>query len=80
MNVRVYLITDEIVPIVDTILRLPTEKLLKVMQAGMQLNFIMNSWARLATRCWWSLPLLPGIPKQHLITSRPLWFEFSLER
>jgi len=31
MNVRIYLITDAIVPIVDTILRLPTEKLLKGM-------------------------------------------------
>jgi len=38
MNVRVYSITDAITPIVDTILHLPTEKLLKGMQAGMQLE------------------------------------------
>jgi len=38
MNVRVCLITSAIVPIINTILRLPTEKLLKGMQAGMQLE------------------------------------------
>jgi len=32
MNVRIYLITDAVVPIVDTRLRLPTETLLKGMQ------------------------------------------------
>jgi len=38
MNVRIYLITDAIVSIVDTRLRLPTETLLKGMQAGIQLE------------------------------------------
>jgi len=38
MNVRIYLIADAIVSIVDTRLRLPTETLLKGMQAGMQLE------------------------------------------
>ena len=51
MIVRIYLITDAIVSIVDTRLRLQTEILLKGMQAGMQLEFITNIWARLATRC-----------------------------
>jgi len=37
MNVRIYLITDAIVSIVDTRLRLPTETLLKGMKEGMQL-------------------------------------------
>jgi len=37
MNVRTYLITDAIVLTVDTRLRLPTETLLKGMQAGIQL-------------------------------------------
>jgi len=37
MNVRIYL-TDAIVSIVDRSLRLPTETLLKGMQAGMQLE------------------------------------------
>jgi len=37
MNVRIYLITDAIVSTVDTRLRLPTERLLKGMHAGMQL-------------------------------------------
>jgi len=36
MNVRIYLITDAIVSIKDTRLRLPSETLLKGMQAGMQ--------------------------------------------
>jgi len=35
----IFLITDAIVSIVDTRLRLPTEILLKGMQAGMQLEF-----------------------------------------
>jgi len=35
MNVRIYLITDAIVSIVHTRIRLPTETLLKEMQAGM---------------------------------------------
>jgi len=38
MNVRIYLITGAIVSIVDTRLRLPTETLLKGMQAGMPLE------------------------------------------
>jgi len=37
MNDRIYLITDAIVSIVDTRLRLPTETLLKGMKEGMQL-------------------------------------------
>jgi len=39
MNVRIHLITGAVVSIVDTRLRLPTETLLKEMQAGMQLEF-----------------------------------------
>jgi len=38
MNVRIYLITDAIVSIADTRLRLPTETLLKGMQARIQLE------------------------------------------
>jgi len=38
MNVRIYLITDAIVSIIDTRIRLPTETLLRGMQAGMQLE------------------------------------------
>jgi len=38
INVRIYLITGAIVSIVDTRLRLPTQTLLKGMQAGMQLE------------------------------------------
>ena len=74
MNVRICLITDVIVLIVYTRLRLPPETLLKGMQVGMQLwlNFITNVWARLATRYGWASPLLPGLPKQHLLTLRPL--------
>jgi len=39
MNIRIYLITNAIISIVVTRLRLPTEILLKGMQAGMQLEF-----------------------------------------
>jgi len=42
MNVRIYLLTDAIVSIVDTRIRLPTETLFKGMQAGCNLNFITN--------------------------------------
>jgi len=38
LNVRIDLTTDAIFSIVDTRLRLPTETLLKGMQAGMQLE------------------------------------------
>jgi len=38
MNVRIYLITDAIVSIIDMRLRLPTETLLKGVQAGFQLE------------------------------------------
>ena len=38
MNVTIYLITDSVVSIVDTRLRLPTETFLKGMQAGIQLE------------------------------------------
>jgi len=72
MNVRICLITDAIVSTVDTRLRLPIETLLKGMQQEYNLNFIANGWARLATRCGWASPLLPGLPKQHLITLRLL--------
>jgi len=72
MNGRVYLITDAIFPIVETILRLPTEKLLKECRQECNLNFITNSWARLTTRFWWTSPILSVIPKQHRITLRPL--------
>ena len=34
------------------------------------ITLITNGWARLATRCGWASPLLPGLPKQHLITMR----------
>jgi len=54
-------------------LRLPTEILLKGMQQEHNFNFIVNGWVRLTTRCGWPSPLLPGLPKQHLITLRLLW-------
>jgi len=54
MNVRIYLINDAIVSIVDTRLRLPTEILLKGMQQECNFNSITNGWARLATRCGWA--------------------------
>jgi len=38
MNVRIYFITDAIVSIVDKTIRLPTEILLKEMQAEMRLQ------------------------------------------
>jgi len=38
LNVRIYLISDAIVSVVHTRHRLPTEALLKGMQAGMQLE------------------------------------------
>jgi len=53
MNVRIYLITDAIVSIVDTRICLPTETLLKGMQAGMQLELYYEArhqmWVGLAT-------------------------------
>jgi len=73
VNVRIYLITDAIVSIVDTRLRLPTETLLKGMQQECNFKLITHGWARHATRCGWASPLLPGLPKQHLITLRLLW-------
>jgi len=39
MNIRIYLITGAIISIADTRLHLPTETLLKGMQAGMQLEY-----------------------------------------
>ena len=51
MNVRIYWITDAVVSIVDTRLRLPTETLLKGMQQECNFNIITNGWARLDTRC-----------------------------
>jgi len=65
MNDRIYLITDAIVSIVDTRLRLPTETLLKGMKEC-NFNFITNVWVRLATRCGWASPLIPGPPTQQL--------------
>ena len=69
-----YLITDTIVSIVDTRLRLPTETPLKEMQQECNFNFITNGWARLAT-CGWARRFCQDycIPKQHLITLRFLW-------
>jgi len=51
MNVRIYLITDAIVSIIDKRLRLPIDTLLKECKQGCNLNFITNNWARLGTRC-----------------------------
>jgi len=45
MNVSIYFITDTIVSIVDTRLRLPTETPLKEMQQECNFNFITNGWA-----------------------------------
>jgi len=54
MNVRIYLINDDIVSIVDTRLRLLTEMLLTGMQQECHFNSVTNGWARLATRCGWA--------------------------
>ena len=66
-------ICSEIVSIVGTKLRLPTETLLKGMQRECNCNYITNGWARLTIRCGWASPLLSGLPKQHLITLKLLW-------
>jgi len=73
-NVRIYLITDTIVLIVDARLRLPTETPLKRTQQECNFNSIMNGWAKLAT-CGWARHFCP---KQHLITLRLLWNSNSL--
>jgi len=44
------------------------------------LNFIANGWARLATRCGWACPPLPGLPKQHLIVWSPCEIRISLAK
>jgi len=72
MNVRLYLINNSIVSIVDTRLGQPTEILLKGMQQEYNFNSITNGWARLATIYGWAQPRLLGLPKQHLITLRLL--------
>jgi len=72
MNVRIYLLTDGIVSIVDTRLRLPTETLLKRMQHECNFNFITNGWAKFVTRCGWASPIFPGLRKQHQITLKLL--------
>jgi len=71
MNVRVYFITDAIVSIVDTRLRLPTEALLKRMQAEMQLELCYEWLGQARHQMWVSLTIFPGLPKQHLIILRP---------
>ena len=53
MNVRIYLINDAIVSIVDTRVCLPSEILLTGMQQECNFNSVTNGWARLATRCGW---------------------------
>jgi len=55
MNVSIYLITDAIVSIVDTRFRLPTEILLKGMQAGMQLEFYYEYLGQAHHQMWVSL-------------------------
>jgi len=52
MNVRIYLITDAIVSIADTRLRLPTETLLKGMQARIQLE-LYYEWSGHARHQMW---------------------------
>jgi len=67
VNVKIYLITEVFVSIVDTRLRLPTATLLKRKECRQEcnLNFIItNCWVRLATRCGWATPLLPGLPRR----------------
>jgi len=72
MNVRIYLITDAIVSIVGTRIRLPTETLLKGIQTGMQFELYYEWLGQARHQMWWASPLLPGLPKQHLITLRLL--------
>jgi len=52
MTVRIYLIADAIVSIVDTRLRLPTETLLQGMQAGMQFE-LYYEWLGQAHQQMW---------------------------
>ena len=52
MNIRIYLITDAIVSIADTRLRLPTETLLKGMQARIQLE-LYYEWLGHARHQMW---------------------------
>ena len=51
----IFMITDAIISIVDTILRLPTEILLKRMQAGMQLEFYYEYFGQARHQMWVSL-------------------------
>jgi len=55
MNVRIYLITDAIVSIVDTRRRLPTELLLKRMKARMQVEFYYKYLDQARHQMWVSL-------------------------
>ena len=55
MNVRIYLITDAIVSIIDMRLRLPTETLLKGVQAGFQLE-LYYEWLCQARHQMWMGP------------------------
>jgi len=52
MNVRIYLITDAIVSIVDTIIRLPTETLLNGVQAGLQLEHYYERLSQARYQMW----------------------------
>jgi len=52
MNVRIYLITDAIVSIVDTRIRLPIETLLEWMQAGMQLEIYYELLGQARHQMW----------------------------
>jgi len=72
MNVRIHLIIDAIVSIVDTRLRLQTETLLKGKQAGMQLELYCEYLGQARHQMLVASPLLPGLPEQHLINLRPL--------
>jgi len=55
MNIRIYLINDAIVSIVDTRHRLPTETPLKGMQAGMQLKLYYEWLVQACHQMWMGL-------------------------
>jgi len=63
MNVKMHLITDAIVSVVDTRRFVYQMKhSWKECRQEFNVNFITNCWARIATRRGWALPLLPGLP------------------
>jgi len=74
MDVKIYIISDAIFSIVGTRLRLPTETLLKGMQAGMQLELYCEWLGQACHQIWVGSPFLPRLPK------RLVKLEFPLQR